>query len=999
VPIEKFIRKLRGRSDIGDSIKYHRKIPPKQPGFAPLPGLEPTLKSRLKERGLETLYTHQADAINRVLENENVIVSTPTASGKTLCYMALVINEILKNPETTALFLFPLKALAHDQIKSFKELAEGLPVKIRAEIFDGDTKQAMRKKIVADPPNVIFTNPDMLHLSILPYHGKWETFIKRLKFVVIDETHTYRGVFGSHVAQVLRRLNRITARYKASPTFIATSATISNPGQFAETLTGKPFRVIDNDASPKPGGHFIVYNTEASPYTDASKIFRTAINENLKTIVFTKARKITELIYQWTAQAEPKLAERVTCYRAGFLAEERRTIEHDLFTGKLDGVVTTSALEMGVDIGGLDVCVLVGYPGTIINTWQRGGRVGRGDREFLIILIAQPDALDQYFVHHPDELFSRGFEAAIIDPGNEPILKNHIVCAASELPIEKDDGWLKPAEHMGIFDALVKEGRLVISGDDSKWLCPRRYPHRDTHIRSIGESYSIFGDDGKTLIGHMSGSRVFGECHEGAVYLHRGQQYLVSKLDPMKKTIHTKPMDERYYTRARSSKETEILGVIKEKEVNGFTVKLGRLKVTEQVTGYEKRSIYGQEPLGVFDLDSPVTEFETVGFWVEIGDAVKNEIERRKLGFMGGIHAFEHGAIALFPLFALCDRNDIGGISYPLYPGLGKSAVFFYDGYTGGLGLCKAGFEKVEMLWKTTLSLIADCECDLGCPSCIHSPKCGSGNKPLDKRAAVTLLEYLAGVKNAPADKAHQKRAETALAAKVNQKTGATPGRPPLLNRAPDPLVISSGYYDPAPQRRILIFDLETKKSADEVGGWGNVHLMELAVGVVYDSLEKKYIRYFEEDVNKLVTKLLSADLVVGFNHVWFDYGVLKGYTDIDLATKAKSFDILSDIRKRLGYRLSLNHLAQETLNKQKTADGLVSLQWWKEGKREQVADYCEMDVAITKELFEFGLEHGRLLYRMKNGESVRLNLDWDIDAIITDAAKGPPQTKRRIRF
>lgn len=982
VELDRFIEDLKARKDTGPNVAYHRAIPEKQAEWAALPRLRPELEVRLKHLGLEKAYSHQARAVEAALSGRNVIVATPTASGKTLCYMAPVINALLEDPEATAIFLFPLKALEHDQLKAFRELADALPADTRAEIFDGDTSQSRRRRILADPPRVIFTNPDMLHLSILPYHGKWEAFLKKLRYVVIDETHTYRGVFGSHMAQVLRRLDRILAHYGAAPVYIASSATISNPAEFARGLTGKEFTVIGESGSPRPGGHFIVYNTDASPYTDASKIFRAAIRAGLKTIAFTKARKITELIYHWTAQADPEIADKVSCYRAGFLPEERRQIERDLFTGRLDGVVSTSALEMGVDIGGLDVCVLVGYPGTIINTWQRGGRVGRGDRQFLIILVAQPDALDQYFVHHPDELFTRQFEAAIIDPGNEPILKSHITCAAAELAIEPGGAWFAPENHRELFEELAAERRLVQSADGDRWLCPRKYPHRDVRIRAIGESYSIFLQDGKTVIGAISGSRVYSEGHKGAVYLHKGTQYLVTDVDYEKKSIFVKPMDERYYTRPRTDKDTEILETLREKKVNGFSVKLGRLKVTEQVTGYEKRSIFGQDSLGVFDLDSPKTEFQTVGFWVEIEDPVRLEIENRRLGYMGGIHAFEHAAIALFPLFALCDRDDIGGISFPLYPGLGKSAVFFYDGYPGGLGLCEAGFEKVDELWKATLKLVADCPCDTGCPSCVHSPKCGSGNKPLDKMAAVTVMEYLCGLAPMPGE-------ATAVAA------------PPRTQPRPAPVSTDERgeFYDPAPDRRILFFDLETQKSAEDVGGWGNIPRMGLAVAVVYDSREKAYLKYWEDDVDALVEKLLSADLVVGFNHIRFDYAVLSAYTRRDLPRNAKSFDILADIKERLDFRLSLGHLCEATLGRPKTADGLVSLQWWKEGKRDQVADYCQVDVELTKELFEYGLENGHLLYTLKSGETVRLPLDWELEKIIEQAAKPPAPKKRRLRF
>ncbi|MDH5509130.1 MAG: DEAD/DEAH box helicase [Nitrospinota bacterium] len=997
--VSDLLARIKGQNGLGENVKAERVIPPAQAEYADFPEkLHPAVAERFRERGVQRPYTHQAQAMALALEGKNVIVSTPTASGKTACYMAPVMSDFMNDQEATAIFIFPLKALERDQLGAWREFGDGLPGDLRVEVFDGDTPQYQRGKIAKDPPRAIFTNPDMLHLSILPYHGKWEGFLCRLKYVVVDEAHTYRGVFGSHVAQIFRRLRRVCASLGSKPQFLASSATISNPSQFAQTLTGAPFELVDHSGAPKPGGVFVIYDTDASPYADASRLFRLAVREGYKTIAFTKARKITELIYAWSVQAEPDIAERISCYRGGFLPEERRSIERDLFGGKLDGVVTTSALEMGVDIGGLDVCLLVGYPGAIVNTWQRAGRVGRADREFMIILIAQPDALDQYFVRRPEELFTRSFEAAVVDPENRPILKSHIACAAAELSLDKDDPWLGEADRQDAFAELEQERRLVRSADGARWLSPRQYPHRDTPIRSVGESYTIFLQGGKTVIGVISGSRVYGECHPGAVYLHMGRQYLITRLDMEKRTALAKPMDEKYYTRPRSQKETQILETLKSREVNGFTVRLGKLKVTEQVLGYERRSIFGQETLGVFDLDCPSTEFGTVGFWVEIEDPVKLAIEEGKLGYMGGIHAFEHGVISLFPLFALCDRDDIGGISYPLYPGLGKSAVFFYDGYPGGLGLCEAGFDKVERMWAAALDLVAGCECETGCPSCIHSPKCGSGNKPLDKMAAQTLLEYLCAQKPYPKGKrVKQKETESAAPSAPVKQEGPSPSH----RSAPDTEEKEeSEYYDPAPEKRILFFDLETLRSAAEVGGWNNTHKMGLSVGVVYDSREKKAFRYFERDADAMVAKLLSGDLVVGFNHIGFDYGVLAGYTKINLRATAPSFDILLDVKDRLGHRLSLDHLAQATLGKGKTADGLQALAWWKEGLYDKVADYCEADVMVTKKLFEFGLEKGHLLYTLKNGEVAMIKLDWDLDAMIKAAAEQVAKTKpRRIRF
>lgn len=985
--VSAFIDEIKKRRDLGANVVHHHRIEAKEAKLAPIPpGVHPALAESLEKRGLEKLYSHQAEAATAAMSGENVIVATPTASGKTLCYTIPTLDAMLADPEATALYIFPLKALARDQLKSFNEMTDDVAFNLRADVFDGDTSPHARRRILASRPRVIFTNPDMLHLSILPYHAKWEEFFGRLKYIVVDETHTYRGVFGSHVAQVFRRLSRIAKRYGADPVFISCSATISNPGRFAGDLMGRPFTVVEESGAPRPGGHFVFYNTEGSPYTDASKIIRAAMKAGLKTIAFTKARKITELIYTWTIQAEPDIAGKLGVYRAGFLPEERRKIESALFSGRLDGVISTSALEMGVDIGGLDVCVLVGYPGTVINTWQRGGRVGRGEREFLIIMVALRDALDQHFIRNPEDFFTRGYEAAIIDPDNENILKAHLPLAAAELPIEMDDESFRPEGIRPIMDELERSRDIIFTLDEKRWVCPRKYPHRSVDIRSAGEGFTIFTEGGKKVIGSLSGSRVYSEGHVGAVYMHMGRQYIVKRLDLEKRAVHVEQMEERYYTRPRTEKETEILSVITEKEVNGFPVRLGRLKVTEQVTGYERRSIFGQETLGVFDLDMPRTEFETAGFWIEIDDDTRLEIETRGLKYMGGIHAFEHASISLFPLFALCDRDDIGGISYPHHPGLGKSAVFFYDGYPGGVGLCEAGYEKVEDLWEAALDLVAGCECGEGCPSCVHSPKCGSGNKPLDKAAAVMLMMIVLG-----------KRERRGPRAQAPGTRVIPPGPAARQEEAPAPRLVE--YYDPAPDRKIVFFDLETQLGADEVGGWDRADLMRMSVGVVYDSRQKRYVHYWEEDVPALIDELLAADLVVGFNQVRFDYAVLSGYTGRDLATEIKSFDILLDVWSRLGHRLSLDNLARGTLRAGKTADGLAALRWWKEGKRGLLAEYCEADVKITKEIFEYGLENQHLVYKLKKGESARLPLEWDLARIIEKAARPLPAVKRKLRF
>jgi DEAD/DEAH box helicase domain-containing protein len=944
-----FVQQIKETADLKDHIIYHKYIPEKKAEFSELRlGIE--LKTALERLGIKKLFSHQAEAISAIRDGKDVVVCTGTCSGKSLIYNISVIEKILKDPKTTALYIFPLKALEQDQLISFNQLGSSVSEHIKAGIYDGDTDPDKRREIKTGEYNVIFTNPDMLHLGILPYHEMWRRFFERLGFVVIDEIHTYRGIFGSHLVQIIKRLRRICNRYGTDPQFILLSATIHNPAEFASRLIQKPVYLVENDGSPSAGKHFLLIDPDISSNFLASQLFVRSIRSGFRTIVFTQSRRITELIHIWSSQLAPELRQKISSYRAGFLSEERREIERKLISGELLGVVSTSALEMGIDIGELDVCILVGYPGTIINTWQRSGRVGRSGRESLVILISGKDALDQYFMRHPEELFERPFESAVIDPDNPHILDAHLVCAAAELPLRKADKkyWGDELEN-----ALLRcelKGELVKDIDEDCWLSRRKNPHLLVNIRSTGEGFTIFDKTTGHAIGTIDGVRALKECHPGAIYLHRALQYKIHHIDISKKDIIATETNAQYFTRPIVEKETEIIEVNQTKEINSFVVRKGKLKVTEKVVGYEKRKIHGQELLGVYPLELPPNIFETKGIWIEISGKIKEKIERQRLHFMGGIHAIEHAMIGMLPFFALCDRNDVGGISYTYHPQVGKSAVFIYDGYPGGVGICAHGFNIIEDWLKKTLNLIKECECESGCPSCIHSPKCGSGNKPLDKNASVQILQMLLQ----PCEKKEEK---------------IIPPRP-LNNRR-----LNRDHQD----YRIVVFDLETQKGADEVGGWKNAHLMRVSVAVAYDSFLDRFLVFMESELSELVKLLQKADLVVGFNIKRFDYKVLSAYTDIKTLAQLPTFDILEDIHKRLGFRLSLNHLALNTLNKEKLGNGLMALKWFKEGNMERLITYCKQDVFVTKELFYHGLKKGYLVYRRKN-RRFRLLLDWNIE-------------------
>ena len=926
------------------------------------------LQPILDHRRIADLYAHQATALRHLEAGHSAVLSTPTASGKTLVYNLPVLRRALEDERSRALYIFPLKALEQDQRNGLEEDIAALGAagaKIDVAIYDGDTPQSQRKKLRAKPPNILITTPDMLHAGILPHHASWQDFFRYLRLVTIDELHTYRGIFGAHVAQVMRRLDRVAKFHGAQPQFVAASATIANPGELATSLTARPFRVVQSNGAPRAARHVLLFRPEGSPYTLAARLFRLAVGLGLRTIAFTKSRVVTELMHTWITEAEPALAPRISSYRAGFLAEERREIEGRLFSGELLGVISTSALEMGIDVGGLDVCILVGYPGSQVATWQRGGRVGRTG-EAAIALVAQPDALDQYLVSHPRMFFDRGFESAVVDPHNPEVAAAHLPCAAAEVPLREGEPWLEEPEARANVAALEERGVLLRSDAGFEWFAARRRPHRDVSLRQIGASYTIAleGDPAERprVVGSIGAGRVYAECHEGAIYLHRSKQYLVERLDPDEHMVWVRGVNAPYYTRSISEKETEILSRDRTRPAGNCRVVQGRLKVTTTLTHFEKRRIRGQDLLGTEPLDDlPPSTFETVGIWLEFPDEIPYAVVEAGRHTMGGIHAGEHAALSLFPLFALCDRHDVAGISYVRHPQLNCAAVFYYDGIPGGVGLCASLFDRVEALLEATLELITACECENGCPACVHSPKCGSGNRPIDKAAAAQVLSLALGREPLPA-------------IGVGEETDS--------HRADIPVPRVSREEKPP---RVVFFDVETQRSAEDVGGWHNAHLMRIALAVTYDTSHGDFETFREADVPALLERLAVADLVIGFNIRRFDYKVLRGYTDNDLSDLA-TFDMLDAIHERLGYRIPLAHLAEETLGVSKSADGLQSLQWWKEGRIAEIEEYCRRDVALLVDLLEHAEQKGYLCFRTKQGDKVRIPAAWKVPALVEEA-------------
>jgi len=972
---------------VGPKVVHHRRIPGRPAQFgelaAPLPE---EISSALAATGITRLFTHQVEALDAVFAGENVLVVTPTASGKSLVFAIPALAAALEGDGATSLFLYPTKALAQDQLAGLTALASatGRMRPPRFAIYDGDTSDHHRRKIKDDPPDVLITNPDMLHAGILAHHADWSGFLARLRFVVLDELHVYRGVFGAHVHHILRRLGRIAATHGAHPRFIAASATIGRPGEFAATLLGADFRVVDRSGAPSSGRDVVLVNpVTVSPYTAAVRVVAEAARAGARTIAFTKARRITELLHQWLLKEAPEIKRKVAPYRAGYLPAERREIERKLFAGELLAVVSTSALELGIDVGGLDVCVLVGYPGSRTSTWQRIGRVGRETQDALVVLIAMPDALDQYVIAHPDTLFDGAFERAVLDPWNPAVASAHLVCAAAEHPLSRPEVASFGPRGRAIVDELVAAGRLAKDAEGERWFSYRRFPQREVSPRSAGTPFAILEADSGRLLGTIDAMRVWFECHPGAIYLHAGQSYRIDELDVDHKRAIARAVRADYYTVVLGEKETEILERREERTLaipgGAVAVGFGRLKVTVRIHEFQKKRLFGGEAMATHPLDVPPLTYETTGLWIEIPRALPAHLAGEERHFMGAIHAVEHAAIGLLPLLAIADRGDVGGISYTLHPQIGGPAIFLYDGVPGGAGLAERAFVELTDLLSRTRELIDACPCDAGCPACIQSPRCGNGNKPLDKAGALDVLKVLLGETAIDlTDESGVEPAPPRPAGKHGISRGGREEVPAIVVPPSMPMPTSTPTPTPAPADggRVLVFDLETQRSADDVGGWGFASKMGLALAVVYDVAAGAYRTYYETDVDRLLLDLAFADRVIGFNIDRFDLQVLSGYTDRDLG-RIRTLDLLGEIHRSVGFRVSLNHLSEVNLGESKAGDGLQSLKWWKEGRIDLIEHYCRKDVEVTKRLWEMGRAQGYLLHRDKAGRTLRIPAVW----------------------
>ncbi len=720
----------------------------------------------IRSAGIDHPWEHQAAAAELALDGTSVVVATGTASGKSLAYLAPVLSALADGAEApngrgaTALYLAPTKALAADQRRAVRELAAPLGNAVRPAVYDGDTPVEEREW-VRQYANYVLTNPDMLHRGILPAHPRWSSFLRALRYVVIDECHTYRGVFGSHVAQVLRRLRRLCARYGANPVFLLASATASDPAAAASRLTGVRVIEITDDASPRGEVVFALWEpplltelrgekgapVRRTATAETADLLTDLVVQGVRTVAFVRSRRGAELISVITqerlASVDRSLPRRVAAYRGGYLPEERRALERALHSGELLGLAATTALELGVDVSGLDAVLITGYPGTRASLWQQAGRAGRSGQGALAVLIARDDPLDTYLVHHPEALFRQPVEATVLDPDNPYVLAPHLCAAAAELPLTDADLELFGPATEELLPQL--EAAKLLRRRATAWHWTRRERASDlTDIRGGGgRPVQIVEATTGRLLGTVDESAAHTAVHEGAVHLHQGRTYLVKHLDLEDSVALVEQADPPFSTTARDTTSISILETETEIPWGSARLCFGSVEVTNQVVSYLRRKLITGEVLGEAKLDLPPRTLRTRAVWWTVTEDQLDEARINPEILGGALHAAEHASIGMLPLFATCDRWDIGGVSVPLHPDTLLPTVFVYDGHPGGAGFAERAFHTARAWLTATRDAIAACECESGCPSCIQSPKCGNGNEPLHKRGAIRLLTRL----------------------------------------------------------------------------------------------------------------------------------------------------------------------------------------------------------------------------------------------------------------
>jgi DEAD/DEAH box helicase domain-containing protein len=741
----------RGRAD--ERLVHEDLVPPRAGRAVPIPGeLHHELRAALARVGIAGLHTHQEEALWAAIDGP-MIVTTGTASGKSLCFNLPTLQQLLVDPRARALYLYPAKALAQDQARALAALRLD---RLRPAIYDGDTPQAERAAI-RRKANVVLTNPDMLHVGILPNHRAWGDFLANLAVVVVDEAHVYRGVFGSHVGNVLRRLRRVAAAYGTEPRFLLASATIANPVELAQRLTGlAEIRLIDEDGAPAAERRIAMWNpplldealgVRASALSEAADLFADLVAAGARTICFIKSRKAVELILRHASARlkngdRPDLADRIAPYRAGYTPQQRRELEQRLTGGDLLGVVATDALELGIDVGELDAAICVTFPGTVASLKQMWGRAGRRSRG-LAVYVAGEDALDQFFCRHPDEFLGRPVEAAILDHESEQIHAAHLLCAAHEGPLAPGDAEVLGEHWQERAEQLVSAGALVERRGAYALRAPEDFPAARVPLRSSTvDVFALIDVTSGEMIGTLEAARAFSTAHDGAVYLHLGRAYEVQQLDLVGRRALLAPFEGDWFTQPRRETNTAIEKLVERRETMGVRLSFGTVVVTEVVVGYQRKALADHQAIDFQTLDLPETAFTTQALWYELEDPILGP-EAAMDRLLGALHATEHAQIAVLPLLAMCDRWDIGGLSTNAHAQTGRPTIFVYDGHPGGVGITRQGFARFEQLVADAHRLIAECRCKRGCPSCVQSPKCGNLNEPLSKAGAVALLGRL----------------------------------------------------------------------------------------------------------------------------------------------------------------------------------------------------------------------------------------------------------------
>ncbi|MCZ2836241.1 DEAD/DEAH box helicase [Modestobacter sp. VKM Ac-2985] len=748
---------LSGTDADDDPVTHVHRLPARPSRLAAWPDwVGAPLRDRLAERGVPAPFSHQVEAAELARAGSHVVVATGTASGKSLAYQLPALTALADDPRACVLYLAPTKALARDQLASVAALADP---SVRPAAYDGDTPMEEREW-VRRHSRWIVTNPDMLHRGVLPAHQKWSSTLRRVAYVVVDECHAYRGVFGSHVGHVLRRLRRICRRYGAEPVFVLASATVADPALAAGRLVGAPVTAVTEDGSPRPGATFALWEPPLTERTgehgaplrrsaaaDAAGLLADLVEQNARTLAFVRSRRGAESVAEQArailrSRGRGDLVSRVDSYRGGYLPEERRELERALSTGDLLGVATTNALELGIDIAGLDAVVLAGYPGTLASMWQQAGRAGRAQRESLVVFVARDDPLDHYLAHHPRAVFGRPVEATVTDPANPYVLGPQLCCAAAELPLTHADladfgGEVAEAQ----VGELVAEGLLRTRPTGWYWAGRGR---PDVDIRGSGAApVSIVEGATGRLLGTVDGDASHATVHTGALYVHRGETYVVDELDVEDACAVVHPESPEWTTVARDTVDLSIVSTDRTRRLGAVTAHTGVVDVTNQVVAYQRRRLGTGEVLAEFPLDLPPRQLRTRAVWLTLDERAIDRADVDDAALPGSLHAAEHASIGLLPLLATCDRWDLGGVSTALHPDTGAATIVVYDGHPGGAGFAERGYAVLRDWLQATRATVASCECESGCPSCVQSPKCGNGNDPLDKAGAVRVLDVV----------------------------------------------------------------------------------------------------------------------------------------------------------------------------------------------------------------------------------------------------------------